>query len=460
MAAPKPDLIPRLRAIAMDMWMFLRLFYQEIVRGDVLLRAPGLAYSTLASIVPILAILLAVLSTSAFKERQEEVFDALASKLVLTSDLNESWMPGDSDDFSQQDRYKDIFRENVKPVAEKMGAVGIGGGLALLVTAFLLFRTIEQAFNAIWRVQGERPFFTRLAITTSLIVWAPVLLVGSISLASHLQDWPILGGYIVPALFTTAAFTGFFMVMPYVRVRFFCALAGGALAAFVWELTKLLFLVYISRLVHYSEVYGTLGLLPMLLLWLYLNWVVILSGAAFACCLQQREALDREWEQRRRAAKASGGNGVGDCDPLAPPQPTLVLATAIAVAQLFRNPCPQGIRVSRLASALEVDFALAKSAAERLVAGGVLVRVAPVEGTPLSKSEDPGYVPACETSACKIPAVLLAAYTEAHAANGRNAVWVRASELADAFSKAGANGKFASVTLADLADGKKTPEHA
>ena len=451
MAAPTSGL--RFRAI--DSWKFIRLFYQEVARGDVLLRAPGLAYSTLASIVPILAILLAVLSTSAFKERQEEVFDALASKLVLTSDLNESWMP--SDDFSQQDRYKDIFRENVKPIAEKMGAVGIGGGLALLVTAFLLFRTIEQAFNAIWRVQGERPFFTRLAITTSLIVWAPVLLVGSISLSNHLQDWPILGGYIVPALFTTAAFTGFFMVMPYVRVRFFCALAGGALAAFVWELTKLFFLIYISRLVHYSEVYGTLGLLPMLLLWLYLNWVVILSGAAFACCLQQREALDREWEHRRRAAKAAEINGVVvDAEPLAPPQPTLVLAAAIAVAQLFRNPCPEGIRASKIASTLEVDFALAKSAAERLVAGGVLVRVAPVEGVVLSKAEDTGYVPACETSACNLTTLLLAAFMDKHAADGRNELWVRASHLADEFSKAGANGRLAAITLAELADGAKS----
>ncbi len=432
---------------------FVQLYYNELVRGDVLLRAPGLAYSTLASLVPILAIVLAVLSTGTFKERQEEVFDSLASKLVLTVDDEESWLP--NDESSQQSRYKEIFRENVRPIAEKMGAVGIGGGLALMVTAFLLFRTIEQAFNAIWRVQVERPFFTRLAITTSLVVWAPVLLVVSVSLTGHLENFHVLGEYVIPALFTTLGFTGFYMVMPYVRVKFLCALAGGALAATVWELSKLLFIVYINKLVHYNEVYGTLGLLPMTLLWLYVNWVVILAGASFACCLQQREILEREWQQRRRQEQISAAaNGTG-VDPLNPPQPTMVLAAAIAVAQTFRAPCPNGIRTSVIATALEVDFTQAKNAAERLVIKGVLVRVEVPEGASAVKAEDTAYVPACDTNACNVSSILLAAYAEHPESAARNVVWARACELADAFSKAGANGRFANVTLAELADPEK-----
>src|SRR5471032_1310817 len=71
----------------------LALLYHEIVRGDVLLRAPGLAYSTLASLIPILAIVLAVLSMPTFKQHQEMVFDALAAKLVIVDSADDSWLP-------------------------------------------------------------------------------------------------------------------------------------------------------------------------------------------------------------------------------------------------------------------------------------------------------------------------------------------------------------------------------
>jgi membrane protein len=280
------------------------LLYHEIMRGDVLLRAPGLAYSTLASMVPIMAIVLAVLSTSAFRDKQEAVFDFLASKLVIaggsSSADNFSWIP--EDDSAATGAYKTMFRDSIKPIAEKLSTISGVGGIVLLVTAYLLFQSIEQAFNSIWRVKSQRPFFIRLAITVCLIVWAPMMLVASATVAHYLDHLNFLGTYVIPLVFTTLLFTGLFMVMPYVRVHFRCALAGGGFAAIIWELTRLFFIIYVTKLVSYSQVYGALGVIPMLLLWLYLNWVVILAGAAFACCLQQRELLEREWQARQKTA--------------------------------------------------------------------------------------------------------------------------------------------------------------
>jgi len=73
------------------------------------------------------------------------------------------------------------------------------------------------------------------------------------------------------------------------------ALAGGTAAAACWELAKVLFLVYVTRVVGNYKLYGSLGLVPMLFLWVYVNWVVILSGAEVAYCLQHRRALEEQW---------------------------------------------------------------------------------------------------------------------------------------------------------------------
>jgi membrane protein len=435
-----------------------RLLLEEVRRGEVLLRAPGLAYSSLASLVPILAIILAVLSTPAFKTAQEEVFDKVSSVLVISSNKDTGWIT-DDDDNDTQDRWKERFRENIKPLAEKMGAVSGIGALALMVTAYLLFRTIEQAFNAIWRVTSRRPFFTRLSITTSIVVWAPAILAISVSLTNYFQNWHFLASYVLPTLFTTLAFTGFYMVMPYARVRVDCALIGAVVAAVVWEIGKMLFFLYTTRIVDYSRIYGTLGLLPMLMLWVYVNWVIILAGASIAYCLQHREALAIEW-RRRQAEKNKILNEA--LDEGAIPSPTLVLASAIAMARAFKTPCPEGVRVSRVASMLEVEPGQARRAMERLAESGFVARVAceakGLDGN--ASQQDPAFLPARDIAGCDVTSLLSAAYNENGANANESQAWTRARELAAAFAKAGSNGQFSKMTLAELADESRKLEMA
>jgi membrane protein len=427
------------------------LIFDEIRRGEVLLRAPGLAYSTLASLVPVLAIVLAVLSTPAFKTTQEQVFDKLSSGLVVTSDKDNGWIVDDDDN---QEQWKQIFRDNIKPLAEKLGTVSGLGAITLMVTAYLLFRTIEQAFNAIWRVTSRRPFFTRVSITTSIVIWAPAMLAISVTLTGYLKDWHFLGSYVLPTVMTTLAFTGFYMVMPYARVRFVCALSGAVLAAVVWEIGKMLFFIYTTHVVDYSRIYGTLGLIPMLMLWVYLNWVIILAGASIAYCLQHREALEMDW--RRRQAELNKGSE----EPLAEgsiPSPTMVLAAAIAVARTFKTPCPEGVRVSSIATMLEIEPGVARRAVERLAENGFVARVATDGKGPVGNSSqsDPSFLPARDLSTCDVTSLLTAAYNENGTNINQSAPWSRARELSAAFAKAGSNGQFSKMTLADLADETK-----
>lgn len=271
-----------------SLWLMLSGRFSQ---DNITLRASALSYTTLASLVPIVAIIMSVLSSSVFIDRQKAVIDKISSVLVPAVEEFE-WLPGLEN--SAQDQFKDTFREKITQFSKVAGTVGIFGFLILITTVGMVFRTVENSFNAIWRVQVTRPFFMRVAIATSLMFWGPVMLAISISLTEYLQAWPILGSYLAPAMLTTLAFTAFFMIMPYSKVRFTSALTGGAVTALLWEIAKLIFLIYVTKVVSYSKVYGSLGLIPMLFLWVYINWIVILAGAELAYCVQYRQLAPAE----------------------------------------------------------------------------------------------------------------------------------------------------------------------
>ena len=263
---------------------FWRVFVSEFQRDDILLRASALAYTTLAALVPIFAIVLAVLSGPAFQETRDKVIDQLAAAIVPES--GPGWRAPDG---STHANLKERFKAHIQALAERALTVGIFGFLLLVVTVGLVFQTIENAFNVIWRAATRRSFFIRVAIATALMFWGPVILAVSVSLTEYLKALPFTGTYLAPVLFTTAAFTAFYMIMPHTAVRFKCALAAGACAALCWELAKYAFVLYVTRIVSYHRVYGSLGLIPVLFLWVYWNWVVILSGAELSYVLQTKK---------------------------------------------------------------------------------------------------------------------------------------------------------------------------
>jgi len=261
-----------------------RLVKQEFQRDDVLLRAAALSYSTLASLVPVVAVVLAILSGPAFDSTREKVWCQISATLVPTDE---------NGDNAGQQECKDNFEKFVHPLAQKMAAVSVFGFLVLLTTFILLCQSIESSFNAIWRVKTRQSIFLRLFIAVSFLVFGPVLLAVSVTIGGSLANWPFVGNYLAPSVFSALLFTTMYMVLPDVPVRFFCALTGGAVAGLLWEITKLLFLFYVTDVVSYNKLYGALGLIPMLFLWVYVSWAVILSGAILAYCLQNRRAPEK-----------------------------------------------------------------------------------------------------------------------------------------------------------------------
>ena len=167
-----------------------------------------------------------------------------------------------------------------------------GLGLSVLViTALLLFSTIEDAFNDIWGVQKGRKFIQRLLLYWAMLTLGPVLLVISLALTSYVGTWIIddlieKPGYAslwvlraLPVFLEGLGFLMMYLIIPSREVRFRFALVGALIAVVLFELAKFGFVVFIGNFDTYQVIYGALWTIPVFLVWIYLSWLVTLLGA-------------------------------------------------------------------------------------------------------------------------------------------------------------------------------------
>jgi uncharacterized BrkB/YihY/UPF0761 family membrane protein len=117
--------------------VFLRAIKAKAAEDEIRLRASALAYSTLASLVPIFAIILAILSGPAFQETRDAVLDRLAGDFIVGDAMGGTWV---IDEDSPQAAFKQSFQNTIKPLAERLGAVSVFGFLVLVAAIVLLFQ--------------------------------------------------------------------------------------------------------------------------------------------------------------------------------------------------------------------------------------------------------------------------------------------------------------------------------
>lgn len=240
--------------------------------------ASSLTFATLLSLVPLLTIALTLFS--AFP-----VFESYSSQLKVF--LVNNLMP----DMASKviTRYMQQFTDS----AMRLTALGIG---VLAVTAMWLLLTIEQAFNAIWRVAHPRPLLKRLVAHWAVLTLAPLLVGASLALTSWLvglsmgyaRHVPVFGVGILkllPVLLTWLAFTLLFRLVPNRYVPRRHAMTGALVAAVAFEAMNHAFGYYVSHFPTYKLVYGAFASVPVFLLWIYLSWLAILSGAVIAASL-------------------------------------------------------------------------------------------------------------------------------------------------------------------------------
>lgn len=274
-------------SLVRELQAFIQLVLKRFGRDQCMRIAAALSYTSLLALVPLGAIAFAILK--AFP-----VFDNIQDQ--IKSLLFQNFLP-ESVDGAQT--YFDQFIGQT----EGLTAIGI---VVLAVTAIMLLGTIEGALNSIFHVKATRPFIPRLMMFWAVITLGPLLLGGSLSLATYffaLTQWtgahkiPGLTGVVtqlLPGALAIFAFSLFYAIVPYRPVKAWHALIGGISAGLLFGLLRRLFGLYIAAFPAYQTIYGALATVPIFLIWMYLSWAVVLIGAEIAASLP-------EWGRARMA---------------------------------------------------------------------------------------------------------------------------------------------------------------
>jgi membrane protein len=250
-----------------------RRFYDE--RGAQ--SAGSLSFTTLLSIVPLFTVALAL--STAFP-----VFDDAMTTLQLF--LFENFLP-DADGL-------ETISDQLLSLSEQAGRLTAIGLLFLLVTSVMLMLTIDETLNRTFRVRRRRPLAQKLIMYWSVLTLWPVLIGTSLSLTPFLFGASSSVLRLVPFVFTWAALTLLYLVVPYRHVELRHAACGALLAGIAFEIAKRAFAVYLSKFPTYTLIYGAFATLPIFLVWIYVSWLVVLAGAIFSAMLPGYRVITSE----------------------------------------------------------------------------------------------------------------------------------------------------------------------
>ncbi|MEQ8690922.1 MAG: YhjD/YihY/BrkB family envelope integrity protein [Pseudomonadales bacterium] len=260
---------------------------RDLSQGDLSMRAMSLVYTTLLSIVPLLALSFSVLKGFGVQNRLDETLQAALAPLG-------------SDKAQQLTESLIGFVNNMN--VGVLGTVGLG---FLLFTVISLTQKIEAAFNQAWRINTPRSFGERFTTFLSAITVGPLLVLSAIaatgsvmntSVMTYLRDMALLGEAIdlairlLPFVLIISAFTFLYAAIPNTRVKVSAALTGGIVSGVLWESLSLGFAAYASGASNYQLVYATFATAIFFMIWLYLNWLILLIGASI-CYYRQHSEL-------------------------------------------------------------------------------------------------------------------------------------------------------------------------
>ncbi|MDG5975086.1 ribonuclease BN [Hydrogenophaga taeniospiralis CCUG 15921] len=260
-------------------WRNTAFTLRERFREDRLgVTASSLTFTTTISLVPLFTVALAIFS--AFP-----MFDRLQATLQRW--LIQSLVP---DNIAKQ------VLSYLNQFASKAGQMGWAGALVLLVTALALILTIDRKLNDIWRVRQARSLTQRVLVYWAVLTLGPLLLAGSLTATSYALTVSrgvvsFMPGGIrllldsVQFALVTGGLAALYRYVPNTHVRWSHALVGGAFVAIGLELAKKALALYLAQVPTYSVVYGTFATVPILLVWFYVAWVIVLLGAVVAAYL-------------------------------------------------------------------------------------------------------------------------------------------------------------------------------
>ncbi|MDE2337211.1 MAG: YihY family inner membrane protein [Alphaproteobacteria bacterium] len=349
------------------MFGFIMALARDIRDDGLKIHASGLAYVTLVTVVPLLAISFSVLKGLGLHNQVEPLLTGILSPLGKQGDLVSSHIIS--------------FVDNIK-----VGVLGFAG-LGILVFAVLnMMRRVEVAFNDIWRVRQERSMLQRVRDYLGVLFMGPLFMSLSVAMTETLQHKGFLAekvGIAVPegllnpfvgllpyALFIFA-FTALYMFMPNTQVKIIPAALAATLATLAWKVMGKLFSVFVVGAGSYAAIYSVFATLMLLMVWIYLCWMIVLVGAAAAYYIQNPSSQGVSSRSRALSARV---------------REKAALCACAAVARAFykgeKPPTSYAI-----AADLGMPSSMLAEILDQLVKAGILA--------PTGKGFGTGYVPAC-----------------------------------------------------------------
>ena len=251
-------------------------------------KASALTYNTLLSIVPVLALVLAISKGFGFQEMLEEQLSQFFPR--------------------QQELISNVFVFVGNYLNQSKNGLFFGIGLVFLIWTIIgLIGNIELAFNHIWRIKRSRTYFRKFTDYLSVLLILPILMVVSSSLSIFITTSIKLPYFkfifdpisvaifrIAPYVLTCSLFTVLFIIIPNTKVRFLNALWAGIVSGIVFQIFQSLYIMGQIWVSKYNAIYGSFAAFPLLLLWVQLSWLICLFGAELSYASQSIKNFDFE----------------------------------------------------------------------------------------------------------------------------------------------------------------------
>jgi membrane protein len=265
--------------------VILRYMYgliRDMFSGQITLRAMSLVYTTLLSVVPLIAFSFSVLKAFGVHNQLEPLLYELLRPLGTQG--------------------AQITTQVIELVDNVKG--GVLGGISLaffIYTAITMVQKVEESFNYVWYVAKPRNLARKLTEYMVVLLIGPVVIVVALGMIASLRSNTLvqlfltneaLGPVLVatskltPYLLVTAVFTFMYMYMPNTRVRFKAAIIGGVAGGFIWASISVIFTTFVVYSTRTQLIYSGFAVAIITLIWLYLNWLVLLIGAQLAYYIQ------------------------------------------------------------------------------------------------------------------------------------------------------------------------------
>jgi membrane protein len=338
---------------------------KEFQRDQLTLRAMGLVYTSLLSLVPFLAVTFSVLKAFGVHQSLEP---ALARALEPLGAQG-----------AELTQHVTLFVNNLQ--VGILGAVGLAG---LFFTVISLLGQVEDALNQIWSARRARPLARKFTDYLSVILVGPILVFSAFALTASAQSYWLVQWVlqqtalewitvalmrVTPFLFLCTAFTFFYKFLPCTQVRFSSALIGGATAGLLWQAAGIGFAAFVASSAHYTAIYSGFAVVVLFLIWLYVGWFVVLAGGEVAYLYQRGVAA---------LVRSAQGQRLG----VARVQVVLQMFIAIARRTLAQQPPWQE---SELAAEVNATTTELEELVDEGVRRGLLLRTAESKGIVLAR---------------------------------------------------------------------------